>query len=398
MAWQGSVQMASYPLRTFLTVSSLVLGVAPVVIVSAMLTGVDDTVATLLRALGPRVVTIKGHSENETLSRAEMARRHSLSAREADSLRQAVPAAVFGIIERKGLLSVSSHLGAIPDAVVDAVDVAHARIHNLQIEVGRRFVAQDMDRRQRVAIVGADIVAQLLGSSCRVGHPIDIAGTPFEIVGCIGRRPSLLGLRLNKVILVPIGALPKLTHRGSETLEAEVWSAPEDIEAAVQALRSRLRLIRGLHAGDPDTFSIQSNEALEEFYQRSTAATYAVTVGLSSVWLIVGGIGVMSVMSASVASRAGEVALRRVAGATRTDIRTQFLVEAAYMSGVGGLVGLGLGTLVVNAVQLPVPARVDPVWGVLSVALCVTTGLVAGWIPAEKASRVDPALTLQQHG
>jgi putative ABC transport system permease protein len=198
-------------------------------------------------------------------------------------------------------------------------------------------------------------------------------------------------------VLLPYGAMQKLYPNARETAIV-VTALPGQLPAAIDQVRSVLRVDRRVPYSKPDNFALSTAEQMVEDFRQITAVTFLVMVTLSSIGLLVGGIGVMNIMLVSVTERTFEIGIRKAIGAKRSDILIQFLIEAAALTGMGGVAGIIFGwliSLLARLVFTSIPASV-PMWAaVLGVGVSVAVGLFFGLWPANKAARLDPVVALR---
>ncbi|UCB51573.1 MAG: FtsX-like permease family protein, partial [Candidatus Zixiibacteriota bacterium] len=210
-------------------------------------------------------------------------------------------------------------------------------------------------------------------------------------------RPSILGDSQNNFVLLPHPTYKKLYPEEKELLLVAKPASPEVIEQAMDEITQVMRIRRGLPADKPNNFALATQEDLMDMYRNITAAIYMVMVIISSIGLIVGGVGVMNIMLVSVTERTREIGIRKAIGARRKDILWQFLIEAMTLSGSGGILGIIIGLFLgwlVGAVT-PLAAGVSLFWIVLGFSFSVSVGLVFGIYPAYRAARMDPIVPLR---
>jgi putative ABC transport system permease protein len=217
------------------------------------------------------------------------------------------------------------------------------------------------------------------------------------VVGVMQRMGKFLWMNRDNIILVPMGSVQRRDDRFNFILADLKPVSPARIEDAVEQVREIMRRERKLRFWDRDNFGVFTQDTLTDLYRSITGGIYMVMIAISTVGLIVGGVGVMNIMLVSVTERTREIGIRKALGATRRDIRWQFLTEAMTLTGVGGVLGVvvgGLVTLLVNTLS-PYPAVLQPVWVILGFGTSVATGLVFGLWPALKAARLDPITALR---
>jgi putative ABC transport system permease protein len=210
-------------------------------------------------------------------------------------------------------------------------------------------------------------------------------------------RPSILGESQNNFLLLPYDTYKKLYPEEKELLLVAKPERPELMEQAIDEITQVMRIRRGLAADKPNNFAIATQDDLMDMYRNITNAIYMVMVVISSIGLLVGGVGVMNIMLVSVTERTREIGIRKAIGARKRDVLWQFLIEAMTLSGSGGVLGIIIGLLVGQfvAAVTPLAAGVSMFWIVLGFSFSVSVGLIFGIYPAYRAARLDPIVSLR---
>jgi putative ABC transport system permease protein len=283
------------------------------------------------------------------------------------------------------------------DVNLMGVEEAYARGGQVDIHVGRFFGDEEGRRRMPVAVVGADIEKGLYANMDPIGKTLLVDGHEFLVVGTMLRpAASFFGDTDNRV-LVPYGMMRKMYPNAKEiAIVATAYDGK--LPEALDEVRTVLRIDRHVPYSKPDNFALSTAEQMVADFRQITAITYIVMVVLSSIGLLVGGIGVMNIMLVSVTERTHEIGVRKAIGARTTDILIQFLLEAAVLTGLGGIAGILFGwiiSLISKLVFTSIPASV-PLWAaVTGVVVSVAVGLFFGIWPANKAARLDPVEALR---
>jgi putative ABC transport system permease protein len=283
------------------------------------------------------------------------------------------------------------------DVDLFGVEEAYARQGQVDLHVGRFFTDEESRHRLPVAVVGADIEKGLFANLDPIGKAISVDGHEFTVIGTMLRpAASFFGDTDNRV-LVPYGMMRKMFPNAREN--AIVVSALEGkLPQALDEVRTVLRIDRRVPYNKPDNFALSTAEQMVADFRQITAMTFLVMVVLSSIGLLVGGIGVMNIMLVSVTERTYEIGIRKAVGARKADVLIQFLLEAAVLTGMGGICGILFGwiiSLISRAVFTSLPASV-PLWSaVLGIVVSVAVGLFFGIWPANKAARLDPVVALR---
>jgi putative ABC transport system permease protein len=267
----------------------------------------------------------------------------------------------------------------------------------VDMHLGRFFTDEESNRRMPVAVIGADIEKALYANLDPIGKSIQVDGHEFTVIGTMLRpAASFFGDKDTRVLL-PYGSMHKMYPNAQENAIV-VTATQGKLPEALDEVRTVLRIDRRVPYSKPDNFALSTAEQMVSDFRQITAMTFLVMVVLSSIGLLVGGIGVMNIMLVSVTERTFEIGIRKAIGAKKSDILIQFLLEAAALTGLGGIMGIVFGWLISVVARLvfsSLPASV-PVWAaVLGIVVSVGIGLFFGIWPANKAARLDPVVALR---
>ncbi len=270
-------------------------------------------------------------------------------------------------------------------------------MYSIQIENGRFFTEFEQDRSRRVIVLGYGPATDLFPNRDPVGKWIKIGTHQYEVVGTMADRENIMGSISDNYAAIPYTAYEKDLSGRFDDYQIGITVKPEyTLEEAAEEVNAILRVSRKLGPGEKNDFYITTSEGFRELLSSITRYIGLVLVVISSIGLMVGGIGVMNIMLISVTERTREVGIRMAMGARRTDIMQQFLIEAATLTGAGGGIGIVLGLLAARGVAnlIRFPYSVPFIWILIAFAFSASIGLVFGLYPANRAARMDPIKAL----
>jgi putative ABC transport system permease protein len=283
---------------------------------------------------------------------------------------------------------------------ISGASASYFRIRDLEIEQGRAFSEQEAARGTPVVVIGKDVADHLFESVNPVGKTVRIRSFPYRVIGVLEKQGSLFGMSLDNVAIAP--ARSPLNgfvnpHNVVDEIDFKVADASL-MSQGVAEMEGLMRLRHRLRPGEPNDFEVETAEASLSFWTKISQVMFIALPGLVGISLVVGAVVIMNIMLVSVTERTREIGLRKALGAKRRDIMLQFLIEAGTLSGLGGLIGIGLGMALAALIAAvsPLPASVAP-WSIgLGLFLGVGVGLAAGVYPSSRASRLDPIVALRQ--
>jgi putative ABC transport system permease protein len=394
--------LRTHKFRSFLTVLGVLIGVFVIIFVSSVITGFNNRIADYMKDFGTRTLFIFKFQPgfHGRLTREERLRK-PLSFDDAMAIRdlcpdvQAVGVELFNwgappIVKYKGEQMVDAQFqGVTPDSL---------RVDNAKIADGRMMNEIDDEHRRNVVLIGADVVTRLFPNEDPVGKNIVVNGTSFQIIGTLAKRKQILGDNgSDRVIVTPYWTYKKLYPDAKENfIIAQAF--PNRVDQAMDEVTGLLRMRRKVKPWEQDSFGISTADSIIAQFHQLTGMIALVLVVLSSIGLLVGGIGVMNIMLVSVTERTREIGVRKAIGARKSDITWQFLLEAMTLTGAGGLLGIALGYFVSVVIRVAIPSLPSeiPMWSVVAgFVVSVSIGLFFGMWPALKAARLDPIVALR---
>jgi len=388
----------AHKLRSFLTVLGVIIGTGAVIGVGSIIAGLDGAISNILRSFGPNtMIVLKGKAMGDWTP--EERRRKPLTLDQARAIEERCPSVEHAspyLFPGRGIHKVRYKGNDLYRIDMGGTEEGYAA-GGTTMAHGRFFSDVENRRRLPVVVIGADVAKQLLPNVDPIGKWIEVDGHAAEVIGVMDRPAASMPGQDDLRVLFPYFTMRKFFPNATEHMFVVI--AHEGLLAKAQdEVRAALRLARRVPYNAPDTFSISTAEQMIEDFHRVTATVALVMVILSSIGLLVGGIGVMNIMLVAVTERTREIGIRKAIGAHKSDIIVQFLTEAVMLTALGGLIGLLLGWLISRAVGLVFPSlpTTVPMWAAVSgIVVSVGVGLFFGIWPASRAARLDPVVALR---
>jgi len=387
-------------LRSILTLIGVIMGVASVIMVITLVQGANRYVSTKLSGYGADVFTVA------RMPQVIFSAEEYLSYQKRKILRmddyEAVKATCTDCAEVGALLSKSTNVVAnghsSNNTEVRGYTWTMLSLNNIEIALGRGFTPIDEDHATKNAVVGYDIVDNLLGAGDPVGKEIRVDGIPYTIVGVGERQGKTLGQSQDNWVAVPITTYQQnYGYNDSVTIYARAAGNAQVMAQAEDQVRVLMRTRRHDAPGTPDDFNLETNDTFLDIWKQISSLFAWVVLGLASIALVVGGVVIMNIMLVSVTERTREIGVRKALGAKQRDVLLQFLIESASLAVVGGALGVMGGILVGKLITIFVgfPTAV-PVWAIfLGLLLAGAVGIFFGVYPASKAAKLDPVVALR---
>ncbi len=395
--------LRSNKLRSFLTIVGVVVGVITVMLISSIISGINVAVEKQVESFGTRSIFLykfnigfsHGRRTQEERMRKPLTFDDAEAIKNLASIETAVPFLdvsnnFFGskvmVSGKNGKTSSAVRLqGTTPDIEKTTTEI---------LVNGRWFSDAESEAKADVCLIGSSVVDSYFPYEDPIGGMLDIGGTPFRVIGVLEKREQLFGggggnNDQSNAIYMPMGSALKIKPNADDLFILAVANEGM-LERAKDDVQDLLRVRRQVAYGKPNNFSMETAASIIDQFQAITAGVAVAMIVISSIGLMIGGIGVMNIMLVSVTERTREIGIRKAVGAKRSDILLQFLIEAATLTGFGGLLGLLIGWLLTLLVKLVLPSYV-PIWApFLGFFASVGIGIIFGLWPAWKAARLDP--------
>ncbi len=395
----AATALRAHKMRSFLTLLGVIIGVMTVVTVVSIISGLNNYISEKVFQLNPDVYAVTKYgiitSREQWL---EAIKRKDIDWNDYESVKEHC-----GLCEITGASldtnsNVKRNAQRLTNVDTNGVTSNMAELQNLDLEAGRFFTPTEERRSALVVIIGSDVREELFGPLDPIGRTMWVADQPMRVIGLLRKQGSVLGNPQDKVVYMPITAWRKrFGSRDSIAIFVKAHGGVPGVESSMDDVRVILRSKRRTAFRDNDPFATVTAEALQMLWKGISSGLFSLMILISGISLIVGGIVIMNIMLVSVVERTREIGVRRAIGATRSHIRRQFLSEAVLLSLGGGIMGVLLGMSIAKAISTfsPMPTLVRPELIAAGLLISVVTGVLAGVIPAWRASKLPPVEALR---
>lgn len=395
--------LRSNKMRSGLTILGIVIGVTTVIALSSFINGLNQNVENLVASFGTNVYWVFRFPVINVRPTAEMLARKQLTMGDAIALSK-LPHVIAVSPQLRyqnfdlglGNVAVKYKGRSVQHTILEGNTVAEPEVDTVNIPVGRFFSQYEQDMHSDVVVLGHDTADELFRGDDPLGKEVEIGGDMFRVIGVMEKRKTAFGGGKNpedNAAYFPIGTFHKIHPEILDYWISVKYDNDANKQLVYDEIQQTLRIQRKVRFNQPDNFAIFAPDAITRIWNQLTGGIFIFMIGVASVGLMVGGVGVMNIMLVSVTERTREIGVRKAIGATRRTILLQFTIEAITLCAVGGFIGVLVGgalTLAVRLIFPSIPAFVSSFWALTGFSVSCAIGLVFGIYPAWKAANLDP--------
>ncbi|MFZ0661049.1 MAG: ABC transporter permease [Acidobacteriaceae bacterium] len=395
-------------LRSGLTILGIVIGVTTVITISSIISGLNNNVQNWVNSLGSNVLWVYHMPVIGVRPTAAMLARKKLTPQDAIALRSLPHVVTVNAGARHvnptfqvGVIGVKYGKKQAQGTLLEGDQTAVAETTQLDFLQGRMYTQTEDQRASHVVILGHDTWQKLFGRANAIGKGVEIEGNMYTVIGVLDKLKEAFGGGDNpddNRALFPLNTFLQLHPEDNAMWISVKYDDPKNKDLVEEEVRAMLRIRRKVRSWQPDDFAIFSPDTIARLWKELTGGLAIFMVAVSSVGLMVGGVGVMNIMLVSVTERTREIGVRKAIGATKRNILVQFTMEATTLCAIGGIVGVLIGaiiTFLIRAIITILPATMSPTWAMIGFTVSLAIGLVFGIYPAWKAATLDPIEALR---
>src|ERR1035441_7183938 len=394
-------------LRSGLTILGIVIGVTTVITISSIISGLNNRVNDWVSSLGSNVFWVFHMPVIGVRPTTEMINRKKLNLDDVLALRKLphVVAADGGFQHvgqfRVGAVSVKYEGKKIAGSMLQGSTAEVSQVTDLNFLQGRLFTDQEDQRASHVCVLGHDTWETLFGDSNAIGKEVNVETGMYTVIGVLQKQKQPFGGGKNQadnMVYFPMGTFHNLHPEDKDMWVSVKYDDPKNKALVEEEIRELLRVRRRVPVEKPDNFEIFGPDSLSKLWGQLTGGLVLFMIAVSSVGLMVGGVGVMNIMLVSVTERTREIGVRKAIGATKRTLLTQFTTEAVTLCAVGGIIGVSVGavlTWIVYFLPIGLPATLSTTWVLIGFGVSCAIGLLFGIYPAWKAANLDPIEALR---
>ena len=394
-------------LRSGLTVLGIVIGVTTVITISSVINGLNNRVQQWVDSLGTNVIWVFHMPVIGVRPTTEMLARKKLNLSDVEAFRTLphVVAADGGIqhvgLFRVGAVSVKYNGKKVAGTVLTGATPAVSDVNNMTMIQGRFYTDDEDQRASHVCVLGYDTWQELFGDQSAIGKEVNIETGMYTVIGVLDKRKQPFGGGKNQEdnqVYFPLNTFHNLHPEDKDMWVSVKYDDPKNKALVQEEIREILRIHRKVRVEAPDDFEIFGPDSLSKLWDQLTGGLVLFMIAVSSVGLMVGGVGVMNIMLVSVTERTREIGVRKAIGATKRTLLTQFTTEAVTLCAVGGIIGIAIGavlTWIIYLLPIGLPATLSTLWVLTGFGVSCGIGLVFGIYPAWKAANLDPIEALR---
>ncbi len=394
--------------RSGLTILGISIGIATVILISSAINGLNTSIDNFVSSLGTnelwvyRFEPFGKRPTTEELNRKQLTYEDAIAIRSLPHVVAADPELTDRNFQlRIGGVSLKHGKYQVYNSILYGVTTQYAETHEINLLEGRMWSLTEEERHASVVVLGHDSAQDLFPHEDPIGKQIECSGDVFTVIGVLDKQPQPFGTGRNTAdnsAYFPLGTFHNIHPEIKDYWIAVRYDSQKNKALVTEEIRELLRIRRKVLVQQNDNFAIFSPDSLTRLWNQLTGGLFLFMVAVSSVGLMVGGVGVMNIMLVSVTERTREIGVRKAIGATRKNILLQFTVEAVTLCAVGGLIGIGAGaifTLILHFAVTFLHAALSLAWVLISFFVSGAIGLLFGIYPAWKAANLDPIEALR---